>query len=304
MKQAILVTAYKDLDKLKGLIEFFDDDFYFYIHIDKKTQASKEEIERLKNYKNVKYVSQEYTVNWGGQNHIKSILLLSKEALKNQDVEYIHYITAQDYPVKTPKEIKNILTINRGTEFLENFELPSKKYWLSENGGMDRIDYFNFYDLLNAKVKIEKIIIKVLMIIQKKLNLFKRSRKCLPPKLYGGSTYWTLTQPCLKYAIDYVENNPYYLKRFEHTFAPDEIFFHTIIMNSPFAKKVINKNLRYIDWNLRNGSMPAFLDESDYDKIVDSEYIFARKFDPKIAEKLLYLLNKKLAQDKENEKSL
>jgi hypothetical protein len=301
MKQAILITAHKDINKLRELIEFFDDDFYFYIHIDKKTRASNEEIEKLKNYKNVKYVSQEYTVNWGSINIVKSTLLLSKEALKNQDVEYIHLISGQDYPVKTPKEIKKILIKNNGTEFLSNFELPSKK-WV--NGGMDRIDYFNFYDLLNAKVKIEGLIIIILMFIQKKLNFFKRSRKYLPPKLYGGSGWWTLTHPCLKYVIDYVENNPYYLKRFKYTFASDEIFFQTIIMNSPFAKKVINTDLRYVDWNSRNGSMPAFLDESDYDKIVDSEYIFARKFDPKISGKLLYLLNKKLAQDKENEKSL
>jgi hypothetical protein len=252
----------------------------------------------------VKYVSQEYTVNWGGNNHLKSILLLSKEALKNQDVEYIHLISGQDYPVKTPNAIKNILTINNGTEFLSNFELPSKKYWLSENGGMDRIDYFNFYDLLNAKVKIEGLIIKTLMIIQKKLNLFKRSRKCLPPKLYGGSTWWTLTHPCLKYVIEYVDSNPCYLKRFKYTFASDEIFFQTIIMNSPFAKKVINTDLRYINWDAGNGSSPALLDESDYDKIVDSEYIFARKLDPKISANLIRLLNKKLAQDKENEKSL
>lgn len=300
MKQAILINTHKDIDKLKELIDFFDDDFSFYIHIDRKVQLTEKEIEQLKNTQSVKFISRKYSINWGGRNFTKSILLLSKEVIKDKDIEYIHLISGQDYPIKTPKEIKNILTKNRGAEFLVNFELPSKK-WALENGGMDRIDYYNFYDLLNARVKIEKIIIRTLTIVQKKLNLFKRSRKCLP-KLYGGSSWWTLTRPCLEYVINYSEDNPSYLKRFMYTLSSDEIFFQTIIMNSPFAKNVINKDLRYVDWNMRNGSRPAFLDESDYDNIVSSENIFARKFDPKISGKLLHLLNKKLEKDKENEK--
>ena len=37
MKQAILITAYKDFEQLVLLIDQFDNDFNFYIHIDKKS---------------------------------------------------------------------------------------------------------------------------------------------------------------------------------------------------------------------------------------------------------------------------
>ena len=40
MKQGILITAYKNVIHLKKLINFFNDDFCFYIHIDKKTETS------------------------------------------------------------------------------------------------------------------------------------------------------------------------------------------------------------------------------------------------------------------------
>ncbi len=288
MKQAILIITHKDLDYLKELIKFFDDDFYFYIHIDRKSQLSEKKITQLKNMKNVKFVSRKYNINWGEVNFTKSILLLAKEVTKNKEIEYVHLISGQDYPIKTPKEIKNILTKYKGMEFLGNFELPNDK-WRLDNGGMDRIDYFNFYDIFNGKTKIGRITIRSLVKIQKILN-FKRSRKNLP-KLYGGSNWWTLSLPCLTYVVNFIENNPSYLKRFNYTFASDEIFFHTIIMNSPFQKNVINNDLRYIDWNRRNGSKPAVLDQTDYDKMIKSDKIFARKFDPKISKDLLLSLN-------------
>jgi len=44
LKQAILVTAYKDIDRLKILTDLFDDDFSFYIHIDKKAALQKKKL--------------------------------------------------------------------------------------------------------------------------------------------------------------------------------------------------------------------------------------------------------------------
>lgn len=76
-----------------------------------------------------------------------------------------------------------------------------------------------------------------------------------------------------------------------YTLASDEIFFQTILVNSKYLKSISNKNLRYVDWELRNGSSPAFLDLSDYDKIILSEKIFARKFN-NISEALLEKLIK------------
>jgi hypothetical protein len=50
-------------------------------------------------------------------------------------------------------------------------------------------------------------------------------------------------------------------------------------MNSSFATKVANENLRHIDWVARNGNNPAVLDETDFDKLQETNAVFARKFD-------------------------
>ena len=143
---------------------------------------------------------------------------------------------------------------------------------------MDRIEYLNLYDLFNAKVAKQSSLIRRVVNIQKKIG-WKRSISNKIPKLYGGSTYWSLSRECLKYVINYTNVNRFVLNRFKYTLCAEEFYFQTVIMNSKFATKVTNNNARYIDWNARNGNNPAVLDESDFKKLIESEAFFARKFD-------------------------
>jgi hypothetical protein len=286
MKQGILITAYKEISHLKKLLDFFDDDFYFYIHIDKKSRITKDEIEMIPNAKNVVFFSRQFNVNWGGLNYLNSMLLLSKEAIKNPDIEYFHTISGQDLPIKSCNKIKSLLVKNRGREYLENFEMPVKVRDWGRDGGMDRICYFNFYDLFNAKTISGKIAIHGLLKAQRILKIKRNIQQDLP-KFFGGSIFWTLSYPCLKYVVDYTEKHPYFLQRLKYSFCSEEIYYQTIIMNSAFKENVVNNNLRYIEWNERNGNKPANLDETDYDKIIKSDAIFARKFEYPVSKKLM-----------------
>jgi hypothetical protein len=113
------------------------------------------------------------------------------------------------------------------------------------------------------------------------------------PKLFGGSTWWTLSRPCLKYVVDYTKSHPDLLGRLRHSFCSEEIYFQTVIMNSPFAAQVDGNNLRYIDWRFRNGSLPAVVDETDYDCVAKPDVIFARKFQHPISATLIEELDKR-----------
>jgi hypothetical protein len=286
MKQGVLITAYKEISHLKKILDFFDDDFYFYIHIDKKSQIPKNEIEIIQKSKNVMFISREFKVNWGSTKHLKAILLLSKKAVENEDIEYFHLITGQDFPIKSCNEIKSFLVKNREREYIENFEMPVKVRDWGKDSGMDRISYYNFYDLFNAKTIRGKITIRGLLEAQKILKIKRNIQQDLP-KLFGGGTYWTLSYPCLKYVVNYTEKYPELLKRFKWSFCVEEIYFQTLIMNSAFKKNVVNNNLRYIEWNQKNGNKPAILDKTDYDNIIKSDAIFARKFEYPVSKKLI-----------------
>jgi hypothetical protein len=283
MKQAILITAYKNYHHLEEIINFFDDNFQLYIHIDKKSKISNIELNDLKKYANVKLVSQKYKVNWGGFNHLQSILYLTEQALENPDNNYFHLITGHDFPIKTSAYFVGFFKDNNN-EYADYWTIP--KIGGADNGNMDRIEYYNFFDLWDFKIPKQEKKIKLAIGIQRRLGL-KRKIAANMPKLYGGSTYWSLSRECLSYVLDFTKSNKWVLNRFKYTFCAEEFYFQTIIMNSNFATKVVNDNLRHIDWVARNGNFPAVLDEMDYDKFKETNAVFARKFDYPQSESLI-----------------
>ncbi|HEY9169353.1 MAG TPA: beta-1,6-N-acetylglucosaminyltransferase [Lutibacter sp.] len=288
MKQGILITAYKNFEHLIDIATCFDVNFEIYIHIDKKSTIKVEVIDELMALKNVKLVSRKYKVNWGGVNHLKCILHLAEEALKVPELENFHLITGHDFPIKNTDHFIDFFKKNSVTDFLDYFELPDNQW---PHGGLDRLEYYNLYDVLDAK-KYRPYIFK-LVNFQRKWHI-KRSISKKVPKLYGGESYWSLTRETLQYVINYTKENPYLLKRLKHSFCSEEIYFQTVIMNSEHASKVVNDSLRYIDWTKRNGNFPANLDLSDLDKIKLSNKLFARKFEFPVSNELRLYLKKNI----------
>ncbi len=275
MKQAILITAYDSFDQLNLLLDQFDDYFNIYIHIDKKSDLEELRLMELLKKKNVKYAGRDYTVNWGGVNHLKSYLKLAEIAMKDTENVYFHLITGKDFPIKGNKYFRNLVDGKSalGKDYMDHFRMPADCW---KDGGMKRLEYYNFYDLFNAK-KSDKWIWRFIR-LQEILKI-KRKIKANMGELFGGSTYWSLSRNTLDYVLSYTAQNPNFLKRFKHTFCAEEIYFQTIIMNSPYAENVINNNKRFIDWESGKGGYPAFLDEQDFNAIVESDSLFARKID-------------------------
>ncbi|MCG9793898.1 beta-1,6-N-acetylglucosaminyltransferase [Flavobacterium algicola] len=273
-KQAILITAYKNYEQLEVLINQFDSGFEIFIHIDKKSALSDKQRNHLIGLNNVALVAQKYTVNWGGFNHVKCILYLCQMAIKNPETSHFHLISGADFPIKSTKDFRMFFQDNK-TAFIDCFAIPFSG-WSKENGGLDRLEYYSPYDSLNSRKIWQKKLLKKVIHWQKKYNI-KRSWPAQMPKLYAGSTWWSLERDCVAHIINFVAANWYFSKRFENTFCAEEFFFQTILMNSEFKKRIQSNNLRFIDWNYKNGSNPSILDETDFKNIISSEAFFARK---------------------------
>lgn len=275
MKQAILITAYKNYHHLEEIIQCFDANFELYIHLDKKSKISDIELANLRKYDTVKLLEQKYKVNWGGFNHLKSILYLTEQALKSSDSYYFHLISGHDFPIKKNTYLVDFFK-NNDKEYIECHSIP--RIGWANNGGLDRIEYYNLFDVLNAKRPKQNAKIWQFIEFQKKSG-FKRSISFKMPKLYGGSTWWSLSRCCVSYVVEYTQKNKFVLNRFKNTFCSEEFYFQTVIMNSSFAAKVVNNDLRYIDWVARNGNNPAVLDDTDFETLKKTHAVFARKFD-------------------------
>jgi Core-2/I-Branching enzyme len=77
---------------------------------------------------------------------------------------------------------------------------------------------------------------------------------------------------------------------FEHVFVPDELFFQTLVLNSPHRDSVVDANLRYIDWSTTPG--PKVLRTDDLEALLGSGMLFARKFDETVDAEILDLLDR------------
>ena len=80
---------------------------------------------------------------------------------------------------------------------------------------------------------------------------------------------------------------------FKTVFAVDEVFFQTILVNSPYKDTLVNYNLRYIELDAQR--RPINLTMADADKLTKTEALFARKFDRAVSTEVLDYLDSIIA---------
>ena len=277
MKHAFLITTYCHFDLLRNLIESLNhSDSMFYIHIDKKydsvAQASSD-IEKIKKLPNVMILSHNIKVNWGAFSHSQAIILLLKEAIKNPEIEYFHTISAQDFPIFSISKILSFFEESKkqNLEYMSQRPIPAPTK--KRHQVRDWFLYYHFNDHLNPKIKLQWQIIRMIVLVQEILHIKRHFPKGFE-QLYRGHIWWSLSRNAILYLLEYINDNPSFVNRFKHTHCSEEIIFQTIIMHSPYAKNVVTNNLRYVEMQ---GSSPKILKSEDYDMLINSDKLFARK---------------------------
>ena len=282
MVHAFLITAYKDVPRLRQLVRALGPEAHVYIHFDRKSRVDKAELDGLLDEENVNALSRKYRVNWGSMAHLKAILHLARLAVDDGEAEHLHLISGSDHPLLGPAAFDAWMEAHRGREFLEHFALPTN-HW--RNGGLDRIMYYHPLDLINVRRGNNRDRVNRFVRLQGALGITRRMHG-LPP-LYGGSTWWSLSRACVAHVLQRLDQEPHLLRRFAHTHCAEEILIHTLVLASPFASNVVNDNLRYVDWHRRHGSTPAVLDREDLHTLLGSGKLFARKLERPISDELI-----------------
>lgn len=285
MKQAILITAYTQLEFLKVIIDFFDDDFDFFIHIDKKTK--KGDLSFL-DRPNVKVYSK-YRIQWGSEKHLRAIVFLMEKACKAGDYSYYHLITGSDYPIKLLENFKSHFGTENKKNYMEWYELP-RASWVME-GGLERVKYYWFGNsLFDIRGKVGKYVYKLLK-VQRKLGVKRKFVKMFP-KLYGGGGYWSLTNEAVSYLVKTIIDNKL-LGYMRHTHCAEEVFLHTLLLNTEQKFPIVNDSIRYSKWE-ENARSPKVLDESDLEEVIGSGCFFARKFGENKSKRLILRIKNNL----------
>lgn len=281
MKHAILIMAHKNYSFLHHLIEYFEHDCYVFVHIDKKSEITKDEIACLRQMPQVAGVYQKYSVHWGGFSILKCELFLLKTAMKNCDADYFHLISGQDYPIKPLSYFLDFFKED-GLNYLFHIHLPNPRW---EHNTYERFQYYYLFDLLRDKkkgIRWSNRIIKW----QKKIK-YKRRIPDYFDHMYGGSQWFSLSVDGLKEILIYTQKHPRFLRRLHYTFAPEECYFATVGTNILRKETIRNNHCRFIRWSHENGNYPANLSMKHFHFLVESKALFARKLEMPLSENLL-----------------
>ena len=169
MKHAVLILAHKNYPLLCRLIRYFAKDCEVFVHVDKKSKFTKDEIGQLYEYDSVKAVVQKYDVHWGGFSMLKVELYLLRLAMKQSDAAYFHLISGQDYPVKPLPLFLAFFEKNKGKIYLDYKHIP---FVGRDYNGFYRFQYYMPYDYIDGRSPKGKRIIYKFYVWHKRLHIY------------------------------------------------------------------------------------------------------------------------------------
>lgn len=250
------------------------DDAVFVLHVDARAgKAVEDEIARgVVDLPSVAFV-QRHRCYWGGFGMVRATLECLRHLVEH-DVAFDHavLVSGQDYPLRPARELERFFAGAEGRSYLDFFPLPRADGW-GARGGLDRIEDWH-------------------LIRRRALHLRLPRPRRIPGGLapFGGSAWWSLARPLAAYVDAQVREHPELPRFFEHALHPSELFFQTVVMNSPHAGSVVNESLRFVRW-ANDARNPVTLTAADVAGLLGSGKLFARKFDAGVDAGALDLLD-------------
>lgn len=299
-KHAYLIMAHTQFQQVVKLVELIDDEENdIYLHIDKKvknaTEIFKDIIEPVVSKSKIYFISQN-NVQWGGYSQIKTELDLLKAAIP-QKYQYYHLLSGADLPLKSQEYIHQFFLDNQGKEFVQlgtkeyikNTQQRYKYYWIfQEKLGNGKKNVL--YRILN-KLRYGTVFLQSVFKVDRRIkneDVFK----CY----YSGAQWFSITHDFAKYVVS---KERQIQRVFNKTVCCDEVFLQTILMNSAFKNNIYHKEtdgdyiaiMRKIDWER---GTPYTWQKNDYEELVNSEFLFARKFSEIVDDEIVDKIFKKL----------
>lgn len=307
-----IILAHKGPQQLARMLEkLVAPETYFYIHIDKDVDIYPFRKE-LRHFRNTFFLTGDQRISavWADVGIVLATLYCIKQIIADKRKGYCVLISGQDYPIKSAACIDEFFSRHYGTNFIEGHPIPPydtiehcsrriNRYKI--NLSKRREDYLIFpsvydsefykkknYQTFRVLAK-RKSIGSCLTVLSKTLVKRKFPSYIQP---YKGSQWWALPMETIHLIDDFLHRHPGYLRYHRYTFAPDEIFFQSIIF-SMIDRESIHEDITYANWRL-NKSGPLILKEMDLREIIEnsSTKLFARKFDVDIDSKILDLIDR------------
>eukprot|EP00834_Sanchytrium_tribonematis_P002372 NODE_72_length_24857_cov_0.454399.p8 type:complete len:294 gc:universal NODE_72_length_24857_cov_0.454399:9221-8340(-) len=245
-----------DHDTLQGFKEFithyYSPNHDYFIHFDKK--INKESFDQP----NIHVIDQQIKCNWGKYSLLFAQLLLLKSA-DSTNIDYFYFLDGMTVPLRPLRDLESFLSeLDPNTsQLFDDYPIPTCKY--------------NWPECTRTKARCENS------------NCTRYDITPNHAPIYKYSQWVMLSKPFISYMFTNQKWLTDWIQFFKHTTVPDESFFHTIIMDSPFKNDQIYGIPVYTRWHdclrysKRKNWSPCWLLKDDYVDVMTSDRWFARK---------------------------
>lgn len=275
---AMLMLCHILPNQINDFVDILDDGhFDFFIHVDKKSDIQA----GIEKRNSVHFVPDEkrIDVRWGQYSMVEATLQLIELATKTDQYDYYWLCSGQDFPIKRTDEIYEFLS-NKNCNFMTLYSSANNPKNGRSNTERDKRCEIYYPTWLIEKSMPQRFIKKLYNIVTGGTgHTFKFIRRTPPAdlKLFFGSQWWCLTNESVNWIQNFISKHNEVCDFYRTTLVPDESFFQTLVMNGPYAED-IEPNLVYMDWSEGKNS-PKVLAEADFDFMIKSEKMIARKID-------------------------
>lgn len=281
-------------------------DSHFFIYVDGKVPLEPFAA-AVRGEERCHFVMPRHPVFWMGFSAVEAQLALMRAGIgSGEPFKYFVFLTGTDYPIRPVEQIHRFYA-RHTCEFIKYFRLEENVDWYRKVARFHALDlpFLNRREVFRTKGR-TALWLPALTFGRLLSTLVPRSARIPGFRLCGGSGHWSLTRGCVVHLLNAVRRYPQVREFFRWTHSPDEMYFHTLIANSPLRDNILPRkvvahwpanrtskyvteygdDLKYIDWRRAKGS-PSTLDERDLPALLKSDKLFARKFHPQVSRTLM-----------------
>jgi alr4323 protein len=302
MQKNYLILAHKNPLQLSRMIERLDDGASkFFIHLDAKTPI--EPFAACFEGGHIRFIEPRERCVWGDFSIVRATVHLMEAASKEQGVFIL--MSGQDYPIQSQGYINAFLESNKEFDFIEIEPLEEK--WKPKMV-KDKLEHYHIlhseerghsncyapfaHCSVFQKLRTLTHLLKG-RLSQKNFRLLCSLPKRVAPfeRQYAGSQFWAFSERTFYAVLNYIREHKAALEEYyKYTSSPDEIYFHSVLMDLVAKDSTIKlkEQITYVNYFRKNN---VFITE-DFDKLTSAKgKLFARKFDADIDIEILNKLD-------------
>jgi len=283
-RHAYLVLAHRNWNQLQTLLRLLDhpqNDIY--LHIDKLSRGWDVSALQASVQQGTLNILSTRRPGWGSESLIDATLDLLSDAVATPHA-YVHLISGMDLPLCSQDEIHTFFAKAEHAEFVD-----LKAETISGALLQERLQTYHFFQNGRTRFTFVRSLDDLCLRLQSLLKI-NRLKYCTV-RFQKGSQWFSITQEFAAYCLAHAAE---YRRYFRFSKCADEMFLQTILQNSPFLSNRFSgeyddnrATLRHIDWDRGNKSSPYVFHAADYDEIMQSGMLFARKFDERVDSEII-----------------